>query len=58
MRKMNTSLNMKIKYLTEVFMSVRSSSMKDYTCHHGVSTLMLNGYLNFNKNNENLEIIC
>jgi hypothetical protein len=29
--------------------------MKDYACHYGVSTQKPNGYLNFAKNNENVE---
>jgi len=32
--------------------------MKNYTCHYVVSTLHSNVYINFNKNDENLEIIC
>ena len=35
MRKKNISCYIKNKYVTEVW--VRSSSMKDYTCHYGVS---------------------
>ena len=33
MRKWNINWNIKVKYVTDVFLSVRSSSMKDYTCH-------------------------
>ena len=33
MRKMNFSWNIKSKYETDIFLSVRSSSMKYYTCH-------------------------
>jgi hypothetical protein len=35
-RKMNIRRNIKIKNVTFVFLSVRSSNMKDYTCHTGV----------------------
>ena len=52
---MNKSCNIKIKYVTEDSLSVGSSSMKDYACHYGVSTQKPNGYLNFAKNNENVE---
>ena len=31
--KKNISWNIKIKYVTDVFLSVESWSMKDYTCH-------------------------
>jgi len=32
--------------------------MKDYTCHLGVSTKKSNGYLNFIKNIEFIELFC
>jgi len=32
-RKMDIRRNIKIKYVTYVFLSVGSSNMKDYTCH-------------------------
>ena len=35
MRKINISWNIKIKYVTDIFMIVRSSSMKDCTCFRG-----------------------
>ena len=38
MRKMNVSWNIKTKCVTDFLLSVRSSSMKDYTCHYVVST--------------------
>jgi len=33
MRKMNIRWNINIKYVSEVFLSIRSSSMNYYTCH-------------------------
>ena len=38
MRKMKVSWNIKTKCLTDFLLTVRSSSMKDYTCHYVVST--------------------
>ena len=37
-RKMKVSWNIKTKCLTDVLLTVRSSSMKYYTCHYVVST--------------------
>ena len=58
MRKMIFSCDLKTKYVTNVFLSVRSSSLKDYTCHQWVSTWKPTGCLNFNINKENLENFC
>jgi len=33
MQKMNTSWNIKFKYITYVFLGVGSPNMKVYTCH-------------------------
>jgi len=38
MRKMKVSLNINTKCVTDFLLTVRSSSMKDYTCHYVVST--------------------
>ena len=38
MRKMKVSWNIKTKCVTDFLLAVRSSSMKDYTCHYVVST--------------------
>ena len=38
MRKMNVSWNIKTMCVTDFLLTVRSSSMKDYTCHSAVST--------------------
>ena len=38
MRKMKVSWNIKTKCVTDILLTVRSSSMKDYTCHYVVST--------------------
>ena len=38
MRKMKVSWNIKTKYVTGFLLTVRSSSMKYYTCHYVVST--------------------
>ena len=38
MRKMKVSRNIKTKCVTGFLMTVRSSSIKDYTCHYAVST--------------------
>jgi len=56
MRKKKISWNIKSKCVTEFLLTGRSSSMKDYICHYDVSTKKWNVYINFNKNNENLEI--
>ena len=48
----------KTKCVTDFLLTVRSSSMKDYTFHYVVRTQKTNIYINFNKNNENLEIYC
>ena len=38
MRKMKVSWNIKTKCVTDFLLTVRSSSMKDYTCHYVVCT--------------------
>ena len=38
MRKMKVSWNLKTKCVSDFLLTVRSSSMKDYTCHYVVST--------------------
>ena len=38
MRKMKVSWNIKTKCVTDILLIVRSSSMKNYTCHYVVST--------------------
>ena len=38
MRKMKVSWNIKTKCVTDFLLTVRSSSMKDYTCYYAVST--------------------
>ena len=38
MRKMKVSWNIKTKCVTDFLLTVRSSSMKDDTCHYAVST--------------------
>ena len=38
MRKMKVSWNIKTKCVTDILLTVRSSSMKDYTYHYVVST--------------------
>ena len=38
MRKMKVSWNIKTMCVTGILLTVRSSSMKDYTCHYVVST--------------------
>ena len=38
MRKIKASWNIKTKYVTDILLTVRSSSMKDYTCNYAVST--------------------
>jgi len=37
MRKLKISWNIKTKCVTDFLLTVRSSSMKDYTCHYVVS---------------------
>ena len=54
MRKEN-QLKHKTKSVTDFLLTVRSSSMKDCTCHYGVSTKKLTFTLIFNKNNEHLK---
>jgi len=56
MRKKEICWNIKTKCVTDFLFTVWSSSMKDYTCHYELSTQKWNVYINFNKNNENLEI--
>jgi len=56
--KKENKLKQKTKCVTGFLLTVRSSSMEDYTCHHVVSTKKTTVYINFNKNNENLEIFC
>ena len=55
--KKKISWNIKTKCVTEL-LTVRSSSVKDYNCLYVVSTQKTNVYINFNKNNGNLEIFC
>ena len=56
MRKKEISWNIKTKCVTNFILTVRSSSILEYTCHYVVSTEKTNVYINFNKNNENLKI--
>ena len=58
MRKMKVSWNIKTKCVTDFLLTVRSSSMKDYTCHSVVSTKKTNVYIKFNKIYVNFEISC
>ena len=58
MRKKKISSNLKTRVRNRLLLTVRCSSMKDYTFHYVVSTRKKNVYINFNKNNENLEVIC
>jgi hypothetical protein len=48
-------LKHKIRYVTDFFLSVKNSNMKDYTCHYGVTTKKSKCFVNFNIN-ENFEI--
>jgi hypothetical protein len=52
------SWNKKPKCVKDFLLSDMSSSIKDYTCNYVVSTWKTNIYINFDKNNENLKIIC
>jgi len=54
MRKEN-QLKHKTKCVTDLLVTVRTLSMKDYTCHYGLSTQKSNVHLVFIKNNENLK---
>ena len=56
MRKMKVSWNIKTKCVTDFLLTVRSSSLKDYTCHYVGSTQKTNVYINFNKIYVNFEI--
>jgi hypothetical protein len=56
-RKKN-QLKHKTKCVTDILLTFRSSSVKDYNCLYVVSTQKTNVYINFNKNNGNLEIFC
>ena len=58
MRKIKFSRYIKTKCVTDFLLTVRSSSMKDYTCHYVGSTYKTNVYINFNKINVNFEIFC
>ena len=58
MRKKKGTWNIKIKCVTGFLLTVRSSSIKDYTCHYVESTYETNVYINFNKINVNFEIFC
>ena len=58
MRKKKIIWNIKTKCVTYFLLTVRSSSRKDYTCDYVLSTKRKYVYINFNKNNENLEIFC
>ena len=49
MRKMKVSWNIKTKIVTDILLTVSSSSMKDYTRLYVVSTLETNVYNNFKK---------
>ena len=49
MRKMKISWNIKTKCVTDFLLTVRSTSMKDYTCHYVVSTKKTNVYINLIK---------
>ena len=55
-RKMKVSWNIKTKCVTDFLLTVRSSSMKDYTCHYVVSTKKTKVYINFNNIYVNFEI--
>ena len=57
MRKMKVSRNIKTKCVTDFLLTVRSSSMKDYTCHFVGSIQMTKVYINFNKINVNFVLI-
>ena len=48
------SADTKKNCVTDFLLTVRSSSMKDYTCHYVVSTKKTNVYINFNKMYVNL----
>ena len=48
MRK-KISWNIKSKCITEFLSTVRSSRMKDYTCHYDVNALQSRVYINFKK---------
>ena len=54
-KKVN-NLKHKNESVTDFLLTVRSSSMMDYTFHYVVITLKAIVYINFNKKNENLEI--
>ena len=58
MRKFKVSRKIKTKCVTVFSLTVRSSSMKDYTCRYVGSTKKTNIYINFNKINVNFEIFC
>ena len=58
MRKMKESWNKKTECVTDFLLTVRTSSMKDYTCHYAVSTQKTKVCINFIKINVNLEIFC
>ena len=47
--KNEIQLKHKTKCVTEILLTVRSSSMKDYTCHYVERTKKTNVYINFNK---------
>ena len=55
MRK-KISWNIKTKCITDFILAIRSSRMKDCTCHCEVRTQQLNVKRNFKKNYKNLEI--
>ena len=56
--KNKISWNIKTNCVTNFLLTVRSSSMRGYTCHYVVSTWKTNVYINFNKNNEKFVIFC
>ena len=57
MRKMKVILNIKTKCVTNILLTVRSSSMKDYTVITPWAQ-KTNVYINLNKINVNFEIFC
>ena len=53
---MKISWNIKTKCVSDLLLTVRSSNMKNYIFHYVVITFKTYVYINFNNNNENLEI--
>ena len=56
--KNKESWNIKTKCVRDFLLTVRSSIMKDFTCHYVVSTYKTKVYINFNKIEVNFEIFC